>query len=137
MISSRICKVNFCRTWTYLHRKSPQNFQKMKRMNTDIDIAAIYHKYLLPLTAFFDISNAYCFHLNLKIVAATVKLMLTFQFGIASSFTGIINAALGGNSNEHNRNEILRLTGAQSSWLGTQIQVHLFSIFLASFCIIF
>lgn len=62
-------------------------------------------------------------------MAATVKLMLTFQFGIASSFTGIINDALSGNSNENNRDEILRLTGAQSSWLG--ITNHIYSVVCA------
>lgn len=44
--------------------------------------------------------------------------MLTFQFGMTMSFTGIINAALNGNSTGHNQNETLRLTGAESSWLG-------------------
>lgn len=46
--------------------------------------------------------------------------MLTFQFGMTMSFTGIINAALRGNSNGHNQNETLRLTGAESSWLGME-----------------
>lgn len=42
-------------------------------------------------------------------------MMLTFQFGMTMSFTGIINAALTDNSNQ---NETLRLTGDESSWLG-------------------
>lgn len=46
-------------------------------------------------------------------------MMLTFQFGMTMSFTGIINAALSGNSTTgHNQNEALRLTSAESSWLG-------------------
>lgn len=45
-------------------------------------------------------------------------MMLTFQFGMTMTFTGIINAALRGDSNGHNQNETLRLTGDESSWLG-------------------
>lgn len=44
-------------------------------------------------------------------------MMLIFQFGLCISFMGIVNAALSGNSNVHNKHEILKLTGVESSWI--------------------
>lgn len=45
-------------------------------------------------------------------------MMLTFQFGLCMSFSGIVIAALTGVSNEHNNKEKLTLTGTQASWIG-------------------
>lgn len=44
--------------------------------------------------------------------------MLTFQFGLILSFSGIIIPALTGLPNVHNINEFLSLTGTQASWIG-------------------
>lgn len=63
-------------------------------------------------------------------LAATIKMMLTLQFGMTMSFTGIINAALSGNSTTgHNQNEMLRLTGDESSWLGIKNVNSIFFLF--------
>lgn len=56
-------------------------------------------------------------------------MMLTFQFGMTMSFTGIINAAVSGNPNEHNQNETIRLTDAESSWLGKFLNCVMFFFF--------
>lgn len=45
-------------------------------------------------------------------------MMLTFQFGLCMSFSGIIIAALNNAKNEHNQNETLVLSDAAASWLG-------------------
>lgn len=44
--------------------------------------------------------------------------MLLLDLGATISFAGIVIPALTGVANEHNRNEKLHLTAAQSSWLG-------------------
>lgn len=58
-----------------------------------------------------------------QFLAATVKMMLIFQFGLCISFMGIVNAALNGNPNAHNRNETLKLGGAESSWIGAVVYI--------------
>lgn len=56
-------------------------------------------------------------------LATTVKLMLTFEFGVCLAFSGIIIAALGENPNQHNVGEFLQLTDSQKSWLGSVIYI--------------
>lgn len=53
-----------------------------------------------------------------QILATTVKMLLTFEFGLCISFNGIIIPALTGKSNEHNADENLTLTATEASWLG-------------------
>lgn len=53
-------------------------------------------------------------------MATTVKMMLTFEFGLCISFSGIVIPALRGDSNEHNTDEPLTLTGQEASWIGIQ-----------------
>lgn len=55
-----------------------------------------------------------------QLLATTVKMLLTFEFGLCISYNGIIIPALTGKSNEHNADEKLRLTGTEASWLGTE-----------------
>lgn len=55
-----------------------------------------------------------------QVLAATVKMMLTFEFGLCLSFSGIVIPALTGISNEHNTEETIHITGTQASWLGNQ-----------------
>lgn len=107
------------RAWLadYRHTKMWKNYRKtMTAIITDFD--DIFHRYFARECFNFYLPLLVIFSHFLQFLAATVKMMLTFQFGLASSFTGIINAALSGHSNEHNQNETLRITGAESSWLG-------------------
>lgn len=91
-------------------------------MNTDFD--AIFLKYFdkkCAVNQFRSInSNILLFLLFPQFLAASVKMMLIFQFGVCIAFMGIVNAALSGNSNEYNKNETLKLTGVESSWIGGQ-----------------
>ena len=68
-------------------------------------------------------NNFRTFFIFFQFLAATVKMMLIFQFGLCISFMGIVNAALSGNSNEHNKNEILKMSPVQSSWVGSVIYI--------------
>lgn len=52
-------------------------------------------------------------------MATTVKMMLTFEFGLCISFSGIVIPALTGKSNEHNNGEKMHITENQASWLGS------------------
>lgn len=51
-------------------------------------------------------------------MATTVKMMLTFEFGLCISFSGIVIPALTGKSNEHNAGEFIKISETQASWLG-------------------
>lgn len=60
-----------------------------------------------------------------QFVAASVNNMILFDIGLYMVIPGLIIPALTGILNEHNRNETLKLTAVQASWLGN---VHLFEI---------
>lgn len=79
-----------------------------------------------------------------QILATTVKMLLTFEFGLCISFNGIIIPALTGKSNEHNADENLTLTATEASWLGADTVIlfsrtnyGLHTIFFSLFVLIF
>lgn len=49
--------------------------------------------------------------------------MLQFNVGAYLSFSGIVIPALTGVLNEHNRNETLKLTPIQTSWIGKPLNL--------------
>ena len=87
---------------------------KMKKL---VAFDAFYHRYNIHWTGNQSLEFIF-FYFSVQFIATIVKNLLIVDLGLIGAFPVILIASMTGNSNEHNRNEILSITPVQATWLG-------------------